>query len=453
MISVSRILDIKEFIKTNCPKLSKLLIIALTPYFNYKKIQKKKKDDALINSIVDIQRITLSRLRNKPIIRCVYFATEIADWKCDSVFLEMRDNPRFDPVILVCPIVNGGEQNMLEKLEETMAFLMQKGYAPIRSYDTKTGEFVDVRRSLNPDLIFFTSPYDNLVDDRYNISHYSDYLTAYVPYGFTNNRDLTFQYNLLLHNVVWRYYVESYEHLGYAKTISKCKGRNAVVSGYPAIEKYIDKSYFPKSDQWKIKDRKYKRIIWAPHHTIEPVGNVSYSCFLEYADFMLQMAEKYSNTVQFVFKPHPLLHNKLETLWGKKETDAYYSKWESMSNTSVELGDYVDLFLTSDAMIHDSGSFITEYLYVNKPVMRTINEIPFNQLYNDFIIKCLDNYYLAKSKSDVEQFINDVIIGIDPLKDKRTSFLENVLLPNGMPSKNIVKDILDSIDNQILYRN
>ena len=165
------------------------------------------------------------------------------------------------------------------------------------------------------------------------------------------------------------------------------------------------------------------------------------------------MAEKYSDDVQFVFKPHPLLHCKLDTLWGKERTNAYYSKWNSMPNTSVELGDYVDLFLSSDAMIHDCGSFITEYLYVNKPVMRTVNDIPFNQMYNDFVINCLDNYYLAKSPNDVEQFIINVMNGVDTLKEKRTMFLNEVLMPDGMPSQNIIDDILDSIENQILYRN
>lgn len=399
------------------------------------------------------QKNALCKLKGKKVLRCVFFATEIADWKCDSVYIAMRNHPKFDPQVLVCPIINCGKEYMLEKIEETMSFFEGKGYNPIKSYDIYTGKYVDVRESLSPDLIFYTSPYENLVDDRYNISHYCDYLTMYIPYGFTNNKDLGFQYNLLLHNLVWRYYVESKEHFKYAHNISKCKGRNAVVTGYPAIEKYLDKRYIPKSDPWKIKDRGVKRIIWAPHHTIEPVGNVAYSCFLDYADFMLQMAEKYSDDVQFVFKPHPLLHCKLDTLWGKERTNAYYSKWNSMPNTSVELGDYVDLFLSSDAMIHDCGSFITEYLYVNKPVMRTVNDIPFNQMYNDFVINCLDNYYLAKSPNDVEQFIINVMNGVDTLKEKRTMFLNEVLMPDGMPSQNIIDDILDSIENQILYRN
>ena len=116
-------------------------------------------------------------------------------------------------------------------------------------------------------------------------------------------------------------------------------------------------------------------------------------------------------------------------------------------------GDYIDLFISSDAMIHDSGSFLIEYLYVNKPVMRTLNDIPLENMYNPFAIKCLDQYYKAYNEQDVEQFIQNVIDGVDPLKEQRTKFVNEVLMPKGSPSQNIIDDILDSIDNQILYRN
>ena len=163
--------------------------------------------------------------------------------------------------------------------------------------------------------------------------------------------------------------------------------------------------------------------------------------------------DKYKSEVLFSFKPHPLLKNKLDILWGKEKTKEYYDKWASMENTSVNEGDYIDLFLSSDAMIHDSGSFISEYLYVNKPVMRTLNEVEESEKMNDFAMECIANHYLANNEQQIEQFIQNVINGIDPLKEQRTKFVNEVLMPNGSPSQNIIDDILDSIDNQILYRN
>ena len=168
---------------------------------------------------------------------------------------------------------------------------------------------------------------------------------------------------------------------------------------------------------------------------------------------MLDIASKYRKNVLLIFKPHPLLKAKLYKLWGKEKTDIYFLLWKEGENTSISEGEYVDLFLTSDAMIHDSGSFVTEYLFVNKPVMRTINDLPLDKQFNDFALSCLDNYYKAYNKQDIDNFIQNVINGIDPLKEKRTKFVNEVLMPKGSPSQNIIDDILDSIDNQILYRN
>jgi CDP-glycerol glycerophosphotransferase (TagB/SpsB family) len=124
-----------------------------------------------------------------------------------------------------------------------------------------------------------------------------------------------------------------------------------------------------------------------------------------------------------------------------------------MPNCNLNDDDYMDLFLTSDGMIHDCGSFLIEYLYVNKPVMRMLNEIPVEEQYNAFTLKCLEHYYLARKEQDIEKFIQNVINGVDPLKEQRTKFVNEVLMPKGSPSQNIIDDIIDSIDNQILYRN
>ena len=122
-----------------------------------------------------------------------------------------------------------------------------------------------------------------------------------------------------------------------------------------------------------------------------------------------------------------------------------------MSNTFIQEGDYIDLFLTSDAMIHDCGSFLIEYLYTNKPVMRMMNDISPESLYNDLALKALDVYYKGFNKEDVESFIIDIINGSDTLKQSRSDFINQYLLPpNGKtPSENILSDIIFSIDNGI----
>ncbi|MBO5629364.1 MAG: CDP-glycerol glycerophosphotransferase family protein, partial [Aeriscardovia sp.] len=371
-------------------------------------------------------------------------------WKYDGVYELMRNSPLFSPVLLICPIMEFGREKMLQFLKEDYDFFCARHYDVILSYDGNT--YIDLIKDINPDIIFYTNPYEGLIDNRYYITNFLDRLTVYVPYAFNNNIDLNFCHNLPLHNMVWRYYSESEEHRSYSRKISFSKGRNVVVTGYPGIEHLIKRKTLHDCKDWKIKDNHIKRIIWAPHHTIGSKESVVYSCFLRYAEFMLDIADKYKNDVQFVFKPHPMLKSKLDNLWGEDKANYYYDQWKSRDNCNYNNGEYTDLFHTSDAMIHDSGSFLTEYLYVNKPVMRTLNDIPLKDQYNSFALKCLDQYYMAHNEQDIEQFIQNVINEVDPLKEQRTKFVNEVLMPKGSPSKNIIDDILDSIDNQTLYR-
>lgn len=439
---------IKDYLKKNCPHLVKAL---LWLYSLPSSVWRAVKERVLIWVIPCIQKKALKELKGKEVLKCVFLVAEVADWKCDRVYRRMLESPRFNPVIVICPVINYGEKNKLDEIQECKDFFDNKGYPYLVSYKEGDTGLLDVKAEVKPDLVFYTDPYEKLTEDIYYITNFLDVLGLYIPYGFNNNSEFNHSYNLLFHNLVWRFYVESDVHRAFAKGVSRCKGRNTVAVGYPAIEGLID-GHEPSFDSWKNQDRELKRIIWAPHHTIEPVGNFAYSCFLDYADFMIEMAQKYQDKVQFAFRPHPHLRKKLNMLWGQEKTDAYYSKWETMSNTSLVEGGYEDLFITSDAMIHDSGSFTVEYLFVNKPVMRTINEIPLSQMYNGFTLKCLDNYYLAKTRQEIEQFIVNLISGTDPLKEKRTKFVEEVLMPKGIPSQSIVDDILESIDKQILFR-
>lgn len=384
------------------------------------------------------------KCKEKDKIRVTFFALFDSTWKCDIVYQKMLDDERFDPVILICPVVNFGYENMRVRMAECASFFDSKGYKYILSYDSHTNKYVSIE-SLKTDVIFFTNPYVGLIDDRYNIFKCSNILTIYLPYSITTASCYQENFNLDMMNRVWRFYVESNMHKGFAEKYSYSKGKNAVVTGHPCIEEYLDDKYVPK-DNWKIKDRKFKRIIWAPHHTIKPVFNLDFSCFLKYAEYFRMLAVKYQDSIQIAFKPHPLLKNKLIDLWGKDKTDEYYKWWDNNPNTILSEGEYRDLFLTSDAMIHDSGSFVTEYLYINKPVMRTLTGTDYTSMFNDFGIACINQHYLGNNEDDIKNFVQNVIAEIDPMKEPRTKFLNEVLIPrNGMPSDNIIKDIIDSL--------
>ena len=65
--------------------------------------------------------------------------------------------------------------------------------------------------------------------------------------------------------------------------------------------------------------------------------------------------------------------------------EEYMQKWNDLPNAQVYTGAYYqNIFATSDGLIHDSGSFIVEYQYFDKPMIYLTREgTKFNELGNE----------------------------------------------------------------------
>ena len=162
---------------------------------------------------------------------------------------------------------------------------------------------------------------------------------------------------------------------------------------------------------------------------------------------MQEVAKLYADRIQFVFKPHPRLYTELceHEEWGEEKTNAYYEAWKTMDNTQLQTGEFVDLFMTSDAMIHDSGSFSVEYHYSGKPVMYVADNIEEQILNkNELGEKAMRLHYIAKTKQDIIDFIENVVLnGEDPMKQEREQFKQDYLLPpNGKTVAQNMADVL-----------
>ena len=154
---------------------------------------------------------------------------------------------------------------------------------------------------------------------------------------------------------------------------------------------------------------------------------------------------------QICFKPHPRLFSELEIHpdWGHEKAAAYYDFWKNSHNCQLQTGSFSDLFMTSDAMIHDSGSFSVEYHYSQKPVLfLTSNEKAVRSQLNELGMKALDAHYIGVNEDDVVKFIKEVVMeGVDPMKETRKRFFNDYLLPpNGKSAaENIYNDIVESL--------
>lgn len=389
----------------------------------------------------------LKELKGKEKIKVVFLAIHKSVWKVDSVFQKMLNDPLFEPEILICPYVQYGEERMLEDMEQAYNYFDDKGYH-VRKSLKEDGTWYTLDE-IKPDIVFFTNPH-NLTRKEYYEDAYLNYLSCYVPYYFmaTNHAgDKTAQINTVFLISLWKIY---WAH-SYTKKLSvnqaANKGINSFCFGYPAVEKMVTASLV--SDPWKAQLSSRKKIIYAPHHTICNKEN-SLSTFLSFSEFIKTLAINNKEKTQWSFKPHPILKTKLylHPLWGKDKTDAYYDFWKNQSYTQLDENEYEELFLTSDAIIHDCSSFIVEYAFTKKPCLYLVNENNLEGLLNEFGEGVMQIYEQARTEEEIDFFVDGIVNEtINPDKEKRAYFESyvNKYYKDKLPSELIIDDLKQSL--------
>ena len=377
--------------------------------------------------------IRVFQVRRKKVIKVAFILSDLGKWKTETLYNKMLQNKRFEPVIIIIPYKNYDNSD----LRILVDYLNKKQYKYF--YLDKNQKISDV---MKPDIIFYQEPYNRILDKNKRYKYNLKSLFCYVNYAF-HTIDEAWSLDLPLLNLAWQVYYENSLVVKSVSNIMTNKGKNCIVTGLPYTELFFQ-TKLPINNPWNISSSTKKKIIWAPHHTILNDSLIHYSTFLKYCNYMLSLAEKYKEQIQVAFKPHPLLRTKLYEIWGIQKTEDYYARWAHGRNTQLVLGDYVSLFLFSDAMIHDCGSFTVEYHHTKKPIMYLIKDEKHAENLNEFGKKAFNIHYLGRCEDDIESFVINVLQGKDIMKKEREKFYNDYLIPpNGKSaSENIINAIL-----------
>ncbi|MBQ6067910.1 MAG: CDP-glycerol glycerophosphotransferase family protein [Bacteroidales bacterium] len=395
-------------------------------------------------------RRAAAKLKGKEVVEVAFFLSIPGMWKADYLFRRMQQDLRFHPYVVIIPytVFKGfDKEEMWRTLRRTEHFVQERGFEYVIPYDAQHRRWRDIRRKENPDVVFYSLPYKDM-ERKYYVYHFRDRLTCYIPYAFTSMNVYKANYDIISINSYGCVFTETSMHLEFARRYSHSHGDNFEVVGCPGCEVYQLPDYKPQ-EVWKPQPSPTKRVIWAPHHSISDVFSIS--TFLENCDLMVRLAKEYEDRIQFAFKPHPTLKFKLQKLWGVERTEAYYRQWELMPNTQLEEAGYVDLFYGSDAMMHDSGGFTTEYLYMQKPVMYLVKDDRPRGQFNAFGALAFDQHYMGRCEEDVRHFLDEVVLsGNDPMSEGRRRFYETYLAsPDGLlPSQRIINVLLRLMDGE-----
>ena len=379
--------------------------------------------------------------RNEKLQVCFmgYQDAENIDVFTDLYQLIKNDNV-FEVSVVIVPYTHDDKNEMINIQNKSELYLKKKNIIPILGYNSKADDYLNLYDKF--DIVFFEVEYD-WIPKQFSPKNFPHALTYYIPYGQFLANNIQHHFNQKMMNQFYKIYPTSKEVAKMMKKYSLIKGINiSKFLGNPKNQKFFNTSKSIKN-VWKIQNDKKKKIIWAPHHMW-----ASYSNFLYYKDIFIELSQKYKNTVQFAFKPHPALKQSLisQKIMTEEEVRKYYEYWQTTENCQLEEGEWFDLFQGSDAMILDSIGFMLEYSLTGKPacvIYRKKNnkrEMKFSKV-GEKIFQLL---YKASTKDEIENFINAMVIANNDLqKNKRMDYIyKNYTPPNNNTAElNIYYDL------------
>ena len=400
--------------------------------FKSKKARLKKYNEVQQSYKGKLENIRKSVSSGRP-IKVAHFVIFSSVFQSEAVFQKMLEDSCFDPYIIVTPDMQRSHYQKVTQYNQTYKELFEKyGNRVISGYDNITEQYYDP--SDEYPIVFFNNPYSRMAYKYHHVTYFldKDVLTLYPYYGFAA---VKYGRNLMktdFYNYVWKLCLDSELNRKDLEKYQPIHGKNALISGYVKMDRLSDV---------KIVTRERKKIIISPHHTVLGWKSLDISNFLKYYNFFLELPKRYPE-IDFIFRPHPLLFSNLRenNIWSEDEINGYLSKIEEIPNIEYDKsGDYFELFMNSDAMIHDCSSFIGEYLFTEKPccyMLKNSNQI--NKVLIPMGKECMKQYYKAFNQDEIIKFIDEVVVeGKDPLKQQREAFSRETLkfnYPNGAKS-------------------
>ncbi len=387
-----------------------------------------------INDLVTIHnnyKQKLEIIKNQDKINILFMVNMASMFPAESLMNLLEKDNKYRIHLYVIPDVRFSKEENFRILIDTYNELKSKySYTKLAvSINMDTNEIIEYKNiMLDKDIVCFPSPYDvsySIYNPYYAVLN--NILSIHINYGFFRSIYDRYIYALDNYNSFWKVFLETDINYKEYKTYGRCDALNAEIVGYAKMDKLY--TYLQNA-----KPRNKKCIIIAPHHSIDGGMNkiLSLSNFEKYADFFLELPQKYPN-IDFVFRPHPVLFTVLRknNKWGEEKVNNYISKMKSYSNITYSTeGDYLEIFANSDGIIQDSGSFLVEYFYTFKPccyMLKSHNDI--NEKFNKLGVKCLEHVYIAYNEENIIDFIDNVILNNnDYLIQTRNEFTNKIMV-------------------------
>ena len=411
-------------------------------FYRLSKTASKREYNAFMERVFAASAKLISR-KNKIKVGFVLYDTSM--WCGDDLYNLFANNKRFETTVFICQRPKGLTNDIVHQDYLRGIELFRSHSLNIVTLDN-ANDVVPVQ-----DVLIYLTPYfERLIEMFRPEKLTAKTLTTHITYSLSISIRRKNFYNSSIFQTFWRIYLSSVIGLKVHKESNRLGMPRGVFSGYPKMDIFFQKDAEFHFD-WKMTRPDSKKIIWAPHHSIDAV--TKYATFQWNYQFMYEFAKAHPE-ISWVVKPHPNLAFRAlqyKIFPSVKAFEEYLQKWNDLPNAQVYTGAYYQsIFATSDGMIHDSGSFIAEYQYVDKPMIFLTRA---NEKFNELGNKILEASYLVDGKDldAIAAMIQKVFIegNDDKAAERREVFNKYLNYPNtnGMlASEFIYKSISEKLE-------
>ena len=297
-------------------------------------------------------------------VRAVFFAELGEKWDAmESVYEYMRDDPRFDPVVVRTPVGRVVQRNGKREQEIIYKDFLTPMGIPSLGYDE-----YDIEQDC-PELAFISQPYESCTLEQFwpeNIAKHTRlvYLPYFLPSIVLKDYPQTLC-QMPVYDKAWRVAGSNEKHYKYYRKHSHHGGGNMIVIGVPKTDPIITlrTQNIPLPAGWECVQGR-KTFLWNTWFDID----VSSLRFFDeiFAWFSAQQ------DCALIWRPHPMT----ETITRLYSPDRYAQFQEQLRMVDDAPNMVIDrevsfkpAFAHSDAQVSDHSSMMQQYLLMDKPLL------------------------------------------------------------------------------------
>ena len=127
----------------------------------------------------------VARVRKKEKVNVVFIATSLSLWRYQNLCELMRAHPRFRVHVVILPFMGYSESQRLKDVSVLKAHFESCG---IEYHVGGSTTSLDIRKELDPDMLFYPQPYKRLFAKKDDFRSFKDRLLCYYQFVTCNTR-------------------------------------------------------------------------------------------------------------------------------------------------------------------------------------------------------------------------------------------------------------------------